>query len=298
MKKNTIMRQLLTGLVLVITIVGSFVGCKEDYTTYNGPSYVMFADTLMVYPVQQSNETFNVDLVATQTYGHDRTFGVEIISTQGNAILGRHYTLESNSVTIKAGENKGSIVVKGNYDKIENSDVLTFALRLASIDSSVEWDLYGIETKVQMQKACPFNIDDYAGYCILSSSFFQNSWGGLETRRIKVEIADREENILRFVDFYDEGYDIYMQIDPSKDILNPTIKIVGEQTIGDSRNFFNWIYGYDGMVLAKDLRGVQTVFNTCERYAIHYTTLRVDGVGLVGNFYDIIEWLDEDQVDN
>ena len=294
MKKNTTMKQLITRLVIVVTMIGSFISCSEEYISYNGSSYVMFADTLAVYPIQQSNETFSVDLVATKSAKYDRTFGVEIIGNTGNAILGRHYTLESNSVTIKAGENKGSIVVRGNYDKIENTDTLTFGLRLASIDKSVEWDLYGIETKVQMRKACPFNLDDYAGYCRLSSSFFQNGFGGIEARKIKVEISDREKNILRFVDFYDEGYDIYMQIDPTVDVLNPSIKMVGEQTIGDSRNFFNYIYGYDGMVLAKDLRGVQTMFNTCEKFAIHYITLYVDKVGIVGNFYNIIEWSDVD----
>ncbi|WP_163217602.1 DUF4984 domain-containing protein [Bacteroides sp. 224] len=289
------MKQLITGLVIVVTMIGSFISCSEEYTTYNGPSYVMFADTLAVYPIQQSNEAFKVDLVATKITNHDRTFGVEIIGNKGNAILGRHYTLESNSVTIKAGENKGNIIVRGNYDKIENTDTLTFGLRLASIDKSVEWDLYGIETKVQMRKACPFNIDDYAGYCRLSSSFFQNGFGGIETRKIKVEIANREKNILRFIDFYDKGYDIYMQIDPTVDVLNPSIKMVGEQTIGDSRNFFTWIYGYDGMVQAQDLRGVQTMFNTCERFAIHYMTLYVNEVGIVGSFYNIIEWSDEDE---
>lgn len=298
MEKNTTMKQLITVLVIVVTVVGSFIGCKEEYITYDGPSYLMFADTLMVYPVQESNETFNVDLVATTTTNYDRTFGVEIIGNKGNAIFGRHYTIESNSVTIKAGENRGSVIVRGNYENIENSDVLTFGLRLASVDNSVEWNIYGIETKVQMQKACPFNIDDYAGYCELSSSFFQNSWGGLEVRKVKVEIADRDNNILRFVNFYDDGYDIYMQIDPTVDVLNPGIKMIGEQTIGDSRNFFTWIYGYDGMVLGSNLRGVQTTFNTCERFAIHYITLRVDGVGIVGNFYNIIEWLDENEVDD
>lgn len=291
------MRQLLTGLIIMVAVVGSFIGCSEDYTTYNGPSYVMFSDTLLVYPVQQSNETFNVDLVATQTSNRDRTFGVEIVSNKGNAILGRHYTLESNSVVIKAGENTGSVVVRGVYDRMENFDTLTFALRLASIDKSVEWSLYGIETKVQMRKACPFNLDDYEGYCRLSSSFFDTGMG-ITPRKVKVEIADREENMLRFVNFFDEGYDVYMKIDPTADVLNPSIKMVGEQVIGNSRTIFNWIYGYDGAILGQDFRGVQTEFNTCEKFAIHYITLRIDGVGIVGNYYNIIEWIDEDEFDD
>ena len=78
--------------------------CNEEYTTYTGPEYVMFADSISTNMVLADGEAFAVTVASTVKCDYDRTFGVEVVDKGSNAIEGVHYTLESNSVTIPAGE--------------------------------------------------------------------------------------------------------------------------------------------------------------------------------------------------
>ena len=39
--------------------------CHEEYTTYKGPEYVMFADTLSTSAIEQNNEAFAVKVAST-----------------------------------------------------------------------------------------------------------------------------------------------------------------------------------------------------------------------------------------
>lgn len=83
----------------------------------------------------------------------------------------KHYKLLSNTVTIKAGEMAANVEVQGNYESIEPTDSLGFALHLI-IPESNEWEMYGTETKVVLQKVCPFDINNFTGYCTVTSIFF------------------------------------------------------------------------------------------------------------------------------
>ena len=74
--------------------------------TYDDYEYVMFADTLAVYPVQKDVEWFAIPVVSSVVRDYDRVFGVEIIDKGNNAIENLHYSLKSNTVTIKAGKLK------------------------------------------------------------------------------------------------------------------------------------------------------------------------------------------------
>ena len=85
-------------------LVLALAACQERYVTYSDAEYVMFADTIATYPVQNDVEYFSVPVVSTVTRDYDRTFGVEIIDGGSNAIEKVHYSLKSNTVTIKAGE--------------------------------------------------------------------------------------------------------------------------------------------------------------------------------------------------
>ena len=95
---------------IVVAAVCMIVGCKERYVTYSDAEYVMFADTMATYPVQKDVEYFSIPVVSTVVRDYDRTFGVEIIDKGNNAIENLHYRLKSNTVTIKAGENRAGHV--------------------------------------------------------------------------------------------------------------------------------------------------------------------------------------------
>lgn len=266
----------------------AFVGCKEDRTTYSGPSYVMFADTLSIFPVQKSGETFGVALSATRSSDRDRTFGVEVINTQSNALYRQHYELESHTVTIKKGELAGWINIVGKYDNIEKEDSLGFALRIVALDN-IEWDLYGVETKVRLEKSCPFDINNFTGYCLLSSDFFTEVDAG--PRLIKSELVEGEPNTILIKGFYYDGYDIKIKLDPS-DLLNPRFDMVGEQVVANTRDMFSNIIG-NGLIFADD--GINTTgsFNTCDNSAINYLRLYVKGKGTISTYTNIIEWISD-----
>ena len=79
--------------------------------------------------------------------------------------------VESNTVTIKAGERVAKFRMKGVYENIGKTDSLSVTFNLLAKDENI-WDLYGTRTRVQMQKACPFELSTFEGYCLLTSSFF------------------------------------------------------------------------------------------------------------------------------
>ena len=60
------MKRLITGIVTLTTLAVGFWGCNDlSRTTYSGSDYVMFSDTLSMYPVQDSEKWFEIPLVAT-----------------------------------------------------------------------------------------------------------------------------------------------------------------------------------------------------------------------------------------
>lgn len=95
------MKKLLLGCIAAVAALMALSGCDQDKVAYNGPSYLMFSDTLYTYAVQETNEIFNVPISATVAADHDRTFAVEVIDRESNAVEGKHYKILSNTVTLR-----------------------------------------------------------------------------------------------------------------------------------------------------------------------------------------------------
>lgn len=148
---------------VVVAMTALSVGCKTGDFTYTGPDYLMFADTMYRYGVQQSNEIFNVRVSATRAADYDRKVGVEIVDRESNAVEGRHFRLLASTVTIPAGRLAVDVPVQGIYENIGATDSLGFALNLI-VPEDKQWDHYGTRTKVVMQKVCPFDINNFTGY--------------------------------------------------------------------------------------------------------------------------------------
>ena len=111
------MKKLFIGCITVITVLMGLAGCNSERTTYEGPNYLMFSDTLYRYAVQETEEVFNVPVSATVLADYDRTFAVEVVDSISDAVEGKHYKLLSNTVTIKAGECSANVQVQGIYDR-------------------------------------------------------------------------------------------------------------------------------------------------------------------------------------
>lgn len=119
MEKYMIMKRILKGLSAFAAIIVALTACDSsaDQTTYDGPEYVMFSDTMTYFPVSNSQDYFNVPVGSTVACSYDRTYAVEVDDQNSTAVEDLHFTIESNSVTIKAGELATNVRVKGIYEK-------------------------------------------------------------------------------------------------------------------------------------------------------------------------------------
>ena len=292
--KQTIKYMTLAFLALIL-----LNGCKERYATYSDAEYVMFADTLATYPVQKDVEYFSIPVVSTVVKDHDRTFGVEIIDKGSNAIENLHYRLQSNTITIKAGENRADVQVHGYYNNIEATDSLGFTLQLIMADE-LEMPLYGKQTKAVLMKSCPFDINDFTGYSVLTSMFlYQYSVTGRYQRLVYTEKHPTEENMIICRNWINDGYDITMSFN-ADDPMKPFVTMDKGQVASDEGSFFGIAHGDDKILVASSSL-YDSVFYPCGRYLYIWTEMYVEDlgtpVGTVGHFYNIMEWISDEEAE-
>ena len=61
------MKKYLIYITLAFAAMLTASSCHERYVTYDDAEYVMFADTIATYPVQQDVEYFSIPVVSTVT---------------------------------------------------------------------------------------------------------------------------------------------------------------------------------------------------------------------------------------
>lgn len=296
------MRKIFMGVMAAVAAMTVFSGCEPKRVTYNGPSYLMFSDTLYQCGVRETEDTFNIPVSATKSADYDRTLAVEIIDKESNAVEGKHYRLLSNTVTVKAGELAANVQVVGNYDNISNTDSLGFALHLV-VPESEEWDLYGTKAKVVLQKVCPFDIHDFTGYCVVTSTFFSSdNWTGVSTMRlITTDIVEGEENTIMLHDLYYDGYDIKMKFD-TEDDMEPLVEMEEQMVATTADAFLGNVHG-DGNLMISQPTAYTSYFSSCEDFVLQYVTLNVydtDGAlyGTVGTYVNILEWISDGEAED
>lgn len=209
---------------------------------------------------------------------------------------GKHYTIESNTITIKAGERAANVRIRGNYDAIAATDSLGLTLRLLTQQAD-QWDLYekSYEAKVILQKCCPFDINLFNGYAVLTSTYMQEFMPNVDNRLIKAIIDPEEENTIIMKDFFYDGYNVKIRF-TTNDILNPLIEM-DEQTFASTAEAFGTNYGDGYLHLYQSSSGV-SYYSTCEQFIFQYFTLYVPGMAgnnVVGTFASAIEWISNDE---
>lgn len=293
------MKQILRYMTVTILAVASLASCKERYVTYSDAEYVMFADTMATYPVQQDVEWFSIPVVSTVTRDYDRTFGIEVVDKGNNAIENLHYRLQSNTVTIKAGENRADVLVHGCYENIEATDSLGFQLRLVMNDN-LEMPLYGRDTKAVLMKSCPFDINNFTGYCMLTSMFlYQYSITGRYQRLIYTEKHPTEDNMIICRNWINDGYDVTMTFH-TDDPMKPYVSMDAGQIASDEGSFFGMVHG-DDKIQVRSSELYESVYYPCGNYLYVWTEMYVENlgvpVGTVGSFYNIMEWVSDEEAE-
>lgn len=293
------MKQIIKYMTLAFLTVAALGSCKERYVTYSDAEYVMFADTLATYPVQDTVEYFSIPVVSTVIRDYDRTYGVEIIDKGSNAIENLHYRLQSNTITIKAGENRADVMVHGYYENIEATDSLGFTLQLV-MDEKYVMPLYGKQTKAVLMKSCPFDINDFTGYCVLTSMFLYNyNATGSYQRLVYTEKHPTEPNTIICRNWINDGYDVTMTFNAS-DPMKPFVTMDAGQVASDEGSFFGISYG-DDKLLVTNSSLYDSIFYPCGRYLYIWTEMYVENlgesVGTVGHFYNIMEWVSNEEAE-
>ena len=293
------MKQILKYIAITFLASAALVSCKERYVTYSDAEYVMFADTVATYPVQQDVEWFSIPVVSTVIRDYDRTFGVEVVDKGNNAIENLHFSLQSNTITIKAGENRTDVMVHGHYDNIGATDSLGFQLRLVMNDN-LEMPLYGRDTKAVLMKSCPFDINSFTGYCMLTSMFlYQYSVTGMYQRLIYTEKHPTEENTIICRNWIADGYDVTMTF-RTDDPMKPSVTMDAGQVASDEGSFFGTVHG-DDKIQVRSSQLYDSVYYPCGNYLYIWTEMYVENlgepVGTVGNFYNIMEWVSDEEAE-
>ena len=288
-------KNILLSIAASLVLLATFTSCDEERTLYAGPEYIMFADTLTVLGVENSDEVFDIAIAATTISDKDRTIAVEIVDKHSNAIEGIHYTLESNTVTIKAGEMLGNLRMKGIAENLTVDYDPEVMLHLIA-DEKYHWDLYnGDTTRVVLRKICPFDINAFSGYAMITSTFLYN-YTGSYNRLIKTEVDPTEENTIILRNFYYDGYDVKLRF-TTDDPLNPLIEM-DDQPLVSTGEAFGTIYG-DGMLHIYQPTNYISYYSSCEKFIYQYITLWVPGMAAgtntVGTFIQAIEWISDDE---
>ena len=282
--------------------MAAMVACDEEYVTYNDAEYVMFAEEQSTNMVLADQEYFTVPVASTVACDYDRTFGVEVVDKGSNAIEGKHYRLLSNSVTIPAGELAADVKVAGLYENIEPTDSLGFVLKLV-MPEQLKFNLYegSDQTKVVMYKSCPFDRNNFTGWCILTSMLLRDYPGDNQSyqRLIRTEAHPTEPNtvILRSA-FYD-GYDMTITFNPENP-ANPLVTMDKDQVVSDEASVFGQILG-DNHILGTHSFYYPSYFNSCQHFVELWMQVYVENlgesVGTVGHFYNILEWISDEEAE-
>lgn len=293
------MKQILKYMTMAFVASVLLNSCHERYVTYSDAEYVMFADSIATYPVQKDVEYFNVPVVSTVVCDYDRTFGVEIIDKNSNAIEKYHYSLASNTITIKAGENRADVLVHGHYDNIGATDSLGFTMSLV-MPEQLEMPFAGTQTKVVLMKSCPFDINSFTGYCVLTSMFlYDYNVTGSYQRLVYTEKHPTQENTIICRNWMNDGYDVTMTFHP-EDPMRPILTMDAAQVMSDQGSFFGTEHG-DGKILVESSEYYDSYFYPCGNYLYLYAYMYLEDmgtpVGLVGHYYNIMEWISDEEAE-
>ena len=280
----------------------ALLSCKEQYTTYSDAEYVMFADSLSTNMVEKSNSRFTVPIASTVARDYDRTFGVEVVDAGSNAVEGKHYRIISNTVTIPAGKTSANVEVEGIYDNIGATDSLGFRLRLV-MNSALKWDLYKDSdmTKVVMYKSCPYDRNNFTGYAVLSSLLLRDYPGENSSYQkvVYTEAHPTEPDMIIIRDAFYNGYDVTLTFDGA-DPAEPRITMDSDQVLSDETSVFGQILG-DNHILGDDSPIYTSYFNSCQRFAVLWLHVYVEDlgqmIGTVGHFYNILEWISDEEAE-
>ena len=96
-----------------------------------------------------------------------------------------------------------------------------------------------------------------------------------------------------------DGYDVTMTFHP-EDPMRPLVTMEDGQVMSDEGSFFGITHG-DDRILVKSSTINESVFYTCGDYLYVWAEVYVENlgesVGTVGHFYNIMEWISDEEAE-
>ena len=156
---------------------------------------------------------------------------------------------------------------------------------------------YGNQTKAVLMKTGPFNIEKFTGYCVLSSMFLQqyNQVGGFN-RLVYTEPHPTMKNTIICRNWLKDGYDVEMTFN-DEDPLLPVVTM--ERAVAsDQGSFFGTVYGEWGDKLYVQSSALaQSIYYPLGGYLYVWTEISVEEFGVVGHFYNVMEWVSDEEAE-
>ncbi len=279
------MNKIIKNLAYMAVAALGLVSCKSEDVTYEGPKFVMFADTTITMPVFSDDPVYDLYVVTTQTSSVDRNYAVDVMSDGSSAIRGYHYDFVdgSNNITIKAGENKAPVKIKSYYDNISFQDSLVLKLELvAPKDEYI--DCYSTHTAIEFTKIAPFDINTFVKengeHARMTATWPLSTTATRYYRQSLIRANDR------FVikNMINPGFDIIAHFDNS-DPANPKMKVP------EQRMFIDGNYGE---VYCRTVNSFPSYFVAHEHYFVLYLEVYVPQIGSFGVYSYTIESITED----
>ena len=276
----------------IIGIALVLLGCKTERPTYDNRNFIMFSEESHTFGVLDEEEWFEIPVSASRTSDKDRNIGVEVVIAESSAIEDMHFTMESHTVTIKAGELTTAVRIKGIPEAISPNVNVDVKLNLL-LDEEDIWDEYGTETTVTLQRCCPYDINNFTGYAVLTSTWSMQ-YMNVESRLVRTSL-DEESGVIVVEDMFYKDYDIRIKLH-AEDRLNPIATLCGPQVVGSTGEAFGTIYG-NGKLMMDEPAGYVSYYGTCENFLVLYSLIYVEEVGTVGSYVNILEWVSDDEAE-
>lgn len=280
------------GTLLFALLSLMIMGCENERPIYEGRNFIMFSTESHTLGVINDEEWFEIPVSASRTADCDRHIGVEVIITESTAIEDMHYEIESHTLTIKAGELATALRIRGIASAISSNSPVEVKLSLV-LDQEDIMNEYSTSTVVTLQRCCEFDINNFVGYAVLTSTWSMQ-YMNTDARLVRTHL-DKEDNVIVIEDMFYEGYDIRVKLN-TEDRLNPLASLYGAQVLGSTGEAFGTIYG-NGKLMVDNPTGSVSYYSTCEGFLLLYTVMYVDEVGTVGNYINILEWISDEEAE-
>lgn len=287
-------------LIIMLAALIGFQSCNEHYITYDDAEYIMFSDTSSLFMVREDMLSYDVPVVSTVVKNYDRHFAVEILDPSSTAVEGRDYTLDSNNLTIKAGQRVGYIRVNAAFDRLDTEKQLEISMRLVVPDNLIS-PLYGDCTKLKMQKTNKFNREKFTGWAVVSSMFlYEYSLSRSYQKLIYTEPDPENENGVILRSFLADGYDVKIVFDDDTDPAAPRVITLPGQIVSDEGTIFGMVHG-DNHILIETSPAGSSYFLGHAAIAVLVQRFYVENigdlVGIVGDFLTEIDWVSDEEAD-